>query len=149
MLSRYEMFSSVISGIYRSIQKIERDEMVRYGYKGAYAQYLVAMNRCPDGVTSAQLCEICDKDKAAISRVVSEMEEKGLVTRESTNDRQYRAILRLTDEGRRAAQFVLERGQAAVDAAGLDEESRENFYRALESVAAAVQTISRKGIPEE
>ena len=40
MISRFERFSFAISGIYRSIQKIERDEMERYGLKGGYAQYL-------------------------------------------------------------------------------------------------------------
>lgn len=56
MISRFERFSFAISGIYRSIQKIERDEMERYGLKGGYAQYLVAMARHPQGLTSAQLC---------------------------------------------------------------------------------------------
>lgn len=149
MMSRYETFSSMISGIYRSIQKIERDEMVGYGYKGAYAQYLTAMNRASGGMTSAQLCELCDKDKAAVSRVVSEMIEKGLIVREQENARPYRAVLRLTEEGRKAAQFVLRRGQAAVEAVGIDETTRETLYKSLESIAQSVQEISRKGLPKE
>ena len=38
MYARFEQFSSTISSIYRDIQKIERDDMVKYGVKGAYAQ---------------------------------------------------------------------------------------------------------------
>lgn len=45
MLSTYEHFLFLIAGVYRSVQKIERDEMVKYGYKGVYAQYLAAMKR--------------------------------------------------------------------------------------------------------
>ena len=73
MLSRYEQFSYIVSGINRHIQKLERDEMIKFGYKGAFAQYLVAMRHYPKGVTAAQLSEICDKDKAAVSRIVTEM----------------------------------------------------------------------------
>lgn len=151
MLSRYEQFSFLISGLYRDIQKIERDEMVKCGYKGAYAQYLVAMNRYPDGVTSAQLCEICDKDKAAISRVVAEMEEKGLAQRVTDKDTMYRARICLTEEGKRAAAFVSRRAQAAVEAAGrgLTEENRTIFYATLGRIAGNLQEISKSGIPQE
>ncbi len=150
MISRYEQFSYEISGIYRLIQKIERDEMVKYGFRGAFAQYLLALNGHSDGLTSAQLSEICDKDRAAISRIISEMEEKGLVTRRSANDRMYRALIRLTDEGRRAAEFVRSRAAPAVAAAGkgLTDEKRKIFYEALDLIAANLDRISREGIPE-
>ena len=95
MISRYEQFAALISGIERGIQRIERDEMEKLGYKGAYAQYLAALRRYEGGVTAAQLCEICDRDKAAVSRVVAELEQKSLVSRESGAS--YRAALRLTD----------------------------------------------------
>ena len=41
----------------------------KYGYKGAFAQYLVVLASHPEGLTSAQLCEQSDRDKAAVSRV--------------------------------------------------------------------------------
>lgn len=149
MLSKYEYFSFLISGVYHSIQKLERDEMVKYGYKGAYAQYLAAMRRYPEGVTSAQLCEICEKDKAAVSRAVTEMEEKGLIFRESSGDTLYRARLHLTKEGEKAADFVCERARLAVDAAGkgLIDEDRKVFYAALDLIAGHLQQICKEGIP--
>ena len=93
MIGRYQQFSYIVSVINRQIQKIERDEMEKYGYKGAFAQYLMAMRRNPNGVTSAQLSEMCDKDKAAVSRVITEMIEKGLVVRKRANEKLYRAKL--------------------------------------------------------
>lgn len=150
MRSRFEQFTFVISGIYRYIQKIERDEMVKYGYKGAYAQYLVAIHHHPEGLTSSQLCEACDKDKAAVSRVIAEMEQKGLVTRGAAEDSVYRARIRLTDEGLRAARFVDERARAAVLAAGkgLTDENRTVFYETLGLIAGNLQNLSKEGIPE-
>lgn len=149
MLSRYEQFSALISSLCRSIQKIEREEMEKYGFKGAYAQYLAAMRRHPEGVTSAQLSEICDRDKAAVSRAVTEMEEKGLLLRTGQKDNLYRARLTLTETGRQAAEFVARRGQEAVDAAdlGVNEEDRRILYATLSTIAENLQSIHQNGFP--
>ena len=149
MLSRYEQFSSIISTIYRRVQKIERDEMEKYGYKGAYAQYLSAINRHPEGVTAGQLCEICGKDKAAISRVAAEMEEKGLVQRVGAS--MYRAKLVLTEEGERLAHVVSRRAAVAVDLVGegLSDNDRSIFYAALEGIAQRLQQVEKSGLPND
>ena len=150
-MNRFEQFSYVISGINRHIQKIERDEMIKYGYKGAFAQYLVALRRYPEGITSAKLCEICDKDKAAISRVLTEMQEKGLIIRESQSDHRYNALIKLTEEGLKAALYVDERAQAAIEAVGneMTDENRAAFYATLDFIAAKLQTISKEGLPPQ
>ena len=148
MLDRFKMFITSISSIYRYVQKIEREEMEKYGLKGAYAQYLIAMDHYPEGITAAKLCEVCDIDKAAVSRVLSEMEKKHLVER--LGEIGYRARVRLTDEGKAAALYVAKRATLAVEMAGkgLSEEERRIFYRALERIAGNIQTLSKDGIPE-
>ena len=103
MLDRFEQFTSAISALYRDVQKIERDEMEKQGLRGAFAQYLLAISRHPEGITAATLCEVCDKDKAAVSRIIAEMESKGLVEKENDGTSQYRARLRLTPAGQEAA----------------------------------------------
>ena len=150
MIDRFEQFVSYISAILRDIQKIEREEMVKYGLKGAYAQYLVAMRRYPEGLTAAELCEVCGKDKAAVSRVLSEMESKGLVEKRCNHDSQYKAQLLLTKSGEDAAEYVCRKAVAAVEIAGreLTDETRTLLYRALRSVAEHIQKISEDGIPE-
>lgn len=149
MLNRFEQFSSVISSIYRDIQIIERDEMEKYGFKGAYAQYLVAMNRYPEGVTASQLCDICGKDKAAVSRILSEMEGKGLITKENT-EKVYKAKITLTEKGRNAAEYVCNKAKAAVEAVGneLSEVDRRVMYASLELIASKLQKLSKEGIPQ-
>lgn len=147
MIDRFEEFSYLISGIYGDIQKIERDEMVKYGAKGVYAQYLIPISQNPNGLTATQLCELCDKDKAAVSRAVSDMERNGLVTREGHGG--YRALLKLTEEGEKAADYVCKKAVMAVEFAGRDltEETREIFYAALRSIANNIRIISRDGLP--
>ena len=149
MLTRYEQFSFVISCIYRHIQKLERDEMLKYGVRGAYAQYLVAMSRYPEGITSTQLCEVCERDKAAISRAINDMEASGLVERKGAGESNYRASLTLTRKGNRLAKIVQERAQKAFDIAGLSDEERTSFYAALELVERNLHDMCREGIPEE
>lgn len=150
MLRRFEEFSFVIAAIYHGIQKIERDEMIQYGLKGSYAQYLVAMSHAPEGITAAQLSEQCDKDKAAVSRAVAEMERAGLVTRELNHDTAYRALLKLTDEGISAAHFVCEKAKLAVEIAGkgLSDQDRLVFYATLRRIAHNIRTISEQGLPD-
>lgn len=149
MLSRYEQFSFIVSVINRHIQKIERDEMIKYGYKGAFAQYLMAMRHHPEGLTAAQLSEICDKDKAAVSRVIGEMIEKALIIRKCENETSYRAKLVLTQEGHKIAEFIAKRGAAAADAVELSDEERKSFYKTLDFIASKLQTLSKEGIPQK
>lgn len=148
MLRRFEEFCSIISSIQHHIQKIERDEMEKYGLKGPYAQYLVTMSRCPEGLTAAQLCEMCEKDKAAVSRALAELERRALVTREMANDTAYRALVKLTEEGTAAARYVCEKVRAAVEIAGLTEQDRQMFYTSLRRIADNLSNISKTGLPE-
>lgn len=151
MRDRFEQFTSAISSIHRFVQKIERDEMEKYGLKGASAQYLLAMERYPDGVTAATLCDVCDRDKAAVSRILAEMESKGLIYRIDNGENQYRARLALTPAGQEAADYVSRRAIIAVELAGqgLTDEDRKVMYTSLERIAANIQTLSREGIPEK
>ena len=150
MLRRFEEFSYSISAIYHNIQKIERDEMDKYGLKGPHAQYLVAMIRCPEGITAAQLSELCDRDKAAVSRALNELEKRGLIIRELANDTAYRALLKLTEKGSAAARFVCDKATQAVELAGkgLSEQDRATFYTVLNRIASNLQTIATEGLPE-
>lgn len=150
MVSRFEEFSSSIFAINRCIQKIERVEMARFGLKGPQAQCLLALVRHPEGMTSSQLREVCDKDKAAISRTVAELEQEGMVERLTHNGNRYRAMLVLTEPGRKAAEQVAERARIAVESAGggMNETQRTALYAALHDIADRLQTICSEGLEE-
>lgn len=145
MLNRFSQFSYMISSIYRNIQKIEHDEMVKLGYKGAYAKYLVAMFQQPQRITSSNLCELCDKNKAAVSRMISEMEEKGLVIRNHS----YNALIRLTSKGENLAKYVCAKVELAVKEVSKDlpTDQRNVLYLALNHLSGSIHNISEKGLP--
>ena len=151
MIDRFQQFSAAMSSINQYVLKLQREEMEKYGLKGVYAQYLSILQYHPQGLTSSRLCEVWDKDKAAVSRVVTELERRGLVDRVGTTGSVYRAPVKLTEKGRKAAEFVQKRAEVAVKAAGegLSEEDRDIMYKSLEIIAGNLRTLCEKGMPEE
>ena len=78
------------------------------------------------------------------------MEQKGLIQKEGTNQKRYRGTLTLTEEGKKAAEYVRERAGLAVELAGKDisDEERGVFYQALTSITGNLRALSRQGLPE-
>lgn len=150
MQSRFEHISYLISAIDRCISQLEREEMEKLGFKGAYAQYLAVLSRFPEGLTPSELSQLCDRDKAAVSRCAARMQEQGLL-RKAENDRVYKARLMLTEEGRRAADYVNRRAQTAVETVGgqLTDGQRSALYATLEFIAAGLEKLTKEGIPQD
>lgn len=148
MENRYELLSGAISCMYHDIQKIERVEMARYGLKGPHAQCLLAIKKHPEGITAARLCEVCEKDKAAVSRTLAELEEVGMIYRENRNGSRYRSALMLTEQGEIAAEAVVEKVRMAVERAGIGfgEAEREVFYRVLAIIAGNLHKLCKEGL---
>lgn len=149
MITRFERFLVSLSGITRSWHKIAASELKKFGLKGTHAIYFVTLLRYPEGITSASLSEICDRNKADVSRSVSELEKKGLICREG-GENKYRVLIRLTDEGRDIAEEIKRSANIAVEIAGmgLPEERRQIFYDTMELISSNLQNLSKKGIPK-
>lgn len=78
------------------------------------------------------------------------MQEKELVVKDSVNDKAYRAKLKLTDEGVKAAEFVCMRAIMVVAEVGkeMSDDDRKIFYASLNMIAANLQILSKEGIPQ-
>ncbi len=150
MLTRYELLCASVSSMYHDIQKIERVEMEKFGLKGPHAQCLLTMRRFPEGLTAGQLCAFCEKDKAAVSRTVSELESAGMLIRADRNGNRYRALLTLSEQGIQAAEAVSSRALKAVERAGtgLEDQQRQVFYQVLSLIAENLHTLCRDGLPK-
>lgn len=151
MIDRFERFSLAISENSRCLHKLAAEELATYELSSSHAIYLITLLRYEDGITAAKLGELCCKDKADVSRMISVMEQKGLVRKEANGGNRYRALLKLTQEGKAAARYVQERAALAVKlaGAGLSDTDRGIFYRALDLITANLQTLSREGLPQE
>lgn len=150
MISRYETVYTAVASMYHDIQKLERSEMGKLGLRGPQAQCMLVLNRYPEGLTAAQLCEFCEKDKSAISRILAELEAEGMATRESRNGKRYRARVRLTPRGTQVAQQVSEKARTVVEQAGqgLTDQQREVFYPVLAMLSENINRICQAGIRE-
>ena len=151
MLERFTRFSLAISEIDRCWHKLAAEEMAKYELNSAHAVYLNALSQHEGGITAARLGELCGKNKADVSRMITILEKKGLVRKEAVGGNRYRAKLILTEEGRDAAAHVHKRAAIAVELAGegMTDEERQVFYRCLDRITANLQTLSREGIPPE
>ena len=151
MFNRFEQFCTAISMIHHSIQRIQRMEMTKYGLKGPHAQCLLVISQHPDGITAAKLCELCEKDKAAISRTVAELEEADMLLRRDRDGKRYRSRLYLTEKGAEIAENVGSLVHMAVSQAseGYGEKDREIFIHVLNLIAGNLQTICRDGLEQQ
>ena len=151
MIDRFEKFSLAIAEINRCWHKIAAGELSKYDLKASHVTYLLTLARYPEGLTAPKLAELCDRDKADVSRALGLLDKKGLVTRVDPEGKAYRAPLTLTREGREIAGHINHRAEAAVELAskGLPEEKRAVFYEALELITSNLQKLSKEGIPQK
>lgn len=150
MVDRFERFSLGISEISKYWHKLAADEMEKYGLKGNHSVYLITMDKYPEGLTASELCRLCSRDKADVSRMMSIMEKNGLVSKDGASNGSYKGTFRLTSQGKKAVDCVRERINLAVYHAGkgVSDEKREIFYEALDSFAVNLKKLSEEGLPE-
>lgn len=150
MERRFDHFSFDIAEISKYWHKLASEEMAKYDLKGSYAVYFTTLYHVGEGLTAAQLCEKCSRDKADVSRAVATLEQRGLVRKETSGGNQYRARIHLTDAGREAAEAINARASLAVELGGrgLTDEQREIFYAALDLIVANLQALGRDGLPQ-
>ena len=148
MLDRFEKFSLAIAEISRCWHKIAAEELSKYSLKSSHVTYLLTLARYPEGLTAPKLAELCDRDKADVSRMLSILEDKGLVTKDGIGSNRYRGCLRLTPEGQAVAKELSQRAQLAVEqaGAGLTEENRGIFYESLDTITKNLRRICQEGL---
>ncbi len=144
MIEKFEVFTIAMSEITSFWAKIATTEMEKYGLKGTCAKYFITLLKNPNGITAARICEICYRDKAEVSRTLLALEKKGLIIRETNGSNSYRALVKLTDSGKKVATDIAKRVEYAVGIGGdgVSEEDKETFFSCLEIIAKNLQSYS-------
>ena len=133
-MNRFETFTGSILELNRYLQKIKELEMKPLGLKPGHVMCLYYLGKSSQGLTVTELAEACKEDKAAVSRCVSDLVQRGLAGGDfPENKRSYRTKLTLTPEGRALTQQVNQRIDQAVigGGEGLTEQQRQTLYTAL------------------
>ncbi|MBQ8802635.1 MAG: MarR family transcriptional regulator [Tyzzerella sp.] len=145
MLKRFEDFVGIISSIYKNIQKVKKNKMKEFGLSGNHVMSLFYLSRNAEGLTAAQLCQLISVDKAATSRVLAELLEKGYVYYpELEGGKKYRTTVMLTEKGKKVTEEFDGIICSVVQEIGgnLSEEERDNMYHALDLISNNLEKMA-------
>lgn len=145
MKDRFETFTVLISKISRNIRKIKNQEMADYDLRSPHVSclyYLYSSN----GLTATDLCELCEEDKATISRSLGYLENNSYLTCESKSAKRYKTPLLLTEKGKEAGKRIADKIGLVLSqiSTALTEEERIAFYRSLSIISNRLEDISSR-----
>lgn len=141
MKERFETFTVLITKISRSIRRIKTEEMGTFTLKAPHVSCLYYIYK-EKALTSKQLCELCEEDKASVSRALDYLETNGFIIRPK-EERKYKTPIELTEKGKEVGKRVSEKIDNILIVAGngLSEEEREIFYRSLSLISDNLEKI--------
>ena len=130
----FENFTITILKLNKLVHKIKNIEMQEYGLKTIHVMCVYYLDNHPQGLTASELTKLTLEDKAAISRALKVLHEKGFI---NYDPNKYNADIRLTDEGKKLASIICKKADLAVSAASFNfnEEQRNCFYIELKTIA--------------
>lgn len=104
---RFIQFSYALNEAQKSIGRIKCKKMDTYGLGSAHTLCVCLLQDNPEGLTKTELAHLCGVDKAQISRVISELQDKELVAI-SDPCLHYRQKYLLTEKGTPIADEIRE-----------------------------------------
>ena len=142
MEERFKTFTVLIAKINRNIRRIKTEEMAEFDLKSPHVSCLYYLYKS-ESLTAKELCDVCEEDKAAISRSLDYLEQAGYLTCNSTAKKRYKTPLELTEKGRETGKQVAEKIDNVLSLAsvGLSEENRVIFYQSLALISDNLQSI--------
>lgn len=143
----FENFTGSILKLHRLVQRIKSYEMRDYGLKSVHVMCIYYINES-NGITAGELVRLMFEDKAAISRALALLRDKGYVEYDTSK---YNSPIRLTDSGKDVAAYIDEKSRLAVEAGSADmsDSERELFYKSLASIADNLKNYYAKLTDEE
>lgn len=135
MQERFQAFTVLICSISRSIHRIKTVEMSEFQLRSSHVSCLYYLYKAGQ-LTAREICDICEEDKANISRALKFLEEKGYIVCKTAAAKRYQSPLELTDSGKEVGKAIAEKIDRVLACAGegLSEEEREVMYKALSTV---------------
>ena len=138
---RFNRFCSLLCGATKSIQKLKSKYMMHYGLTSAHTMCIRYLDASIDGLTRMELAEMCDIDKAQISRTVNELCAKGYLTETESENNNYRKRLKLTPMGKDTADEI---NKAVSEihsfvSNDLDEEQLMTFYTTFDLICTRLK----------
>ena len=149
---RFEQFSSLISGIYRDIQKLKTKWTEPLGMKSVHIFWVYLLKNHPEGLSASELSRHSQSNRSLVSREIQELINLGYVYAEETpKQRRYGQKMRLTESGLTVAQRISDASleiQSAVNA-GIPEDDLITLYRTLEILMRNFHTLADESLEDK
>lgn len=144
----YTNFTISILRLNKLIQRIKTNEISKLGLKPIHVSCGYYLNKNPQGLTAKELCELSLEDKAAISRALKTLQEKGYVKYASYGRNE---IVQLTHEGKKLTDHICKRVSKAVStcSVSLTADERKFLYKALSDIADSIESYYNNSIKSE
>ena len=139
-MGRFETFSILIAKINRNVRKLKSREMEQFDLRSTHVQYIYHLYK-ERSLSLKQLSDICIADKAAVSRVIDELQNLGYVKKSDRH--QYKHSYSLTKLGEEVGEKLSLRIDSVIEAAGsgLSDEERITFYSNLAKISENLQRM--------
>ena len=131
---RFEQFNSLISGIYRDIQKLKTKWTAPLGMKSVHIFWVYLLKNHPEGLSATELSQHSQTNRSLVSREIQELIDLGYVYVESNAKKnRYGQKFHLTEIGSEAADRISAATLAIQKSvnAGIPEEDLITLYRTL------------------
>ena len=142
MEARFETFTALITSINRSIRRIKSEEMTGFQLKSQHVSCLYYLYK-EESLTAKELCNLCEEDKANVSRSIEFLETNGYLVCYSPARKRYRSPLELTEKGREVGKYISDKIDEVLQTAseGVSEERRVQMYESLTLICRNLQKI--------
>ena len=142
MEERFQTFTVLIAKLNRCIRKIKTEEMAEFNLKSPHVSCLYYLYKS-ESLTAKELCDICEEDKANISRSIDFLEANGYLVARPKQGKRYRSPLVLTEKGKETGAHIVRKIDAILDSVSLalPDEQRVNMYASLSVICDNLQKI--------
>ena len=147
---RFEQFSSLISGIYRDIQKIKAKWTDPLGMKAVHIFWVYLLKNHPDGLSASELSRHSQSNRSLVSREIQDLINLGYVQAENSKHRRYGQKLTLTQSGQEVAERISEASLEIQNqvSANIPEEDLIVLYRTLGILMENFHQIAEQSLEE-
>lgn len=143
---RFEEFSTLISCIHNTIQKIKTRYTMQLGLKAVHVFWIYLLRTHPEGLSASELAAAGNSNRSLVSREINELFDKGLVfTHSESGKRRYGWKLMLTKKGQELADVI---AAVVTDiqntvSQNIPESELISFYRTLETLAKGFEELEK------
>lgn len=130
---RFEVFSTLISGIHGNIKKLKTRYMTQLGLKSVHIFWLYLLRAHPEGLSASQLAAAGKTNRSLVSRELSYLIEAKMIRIPQGERRRYGWKLTLTEKGAKVADNIasIARNVQNTVSRNIPKEDLTVFYRTL------------------